>query len=158
MIVLQKAVTFTPCRGCSVASLPQELKGFVRHSQYDTRTMKTAAVLTAILGSAAAFVPAQVSETKTALNAFEQELGVLAPGMHQRHRGRGYKRGRGRETEEVGGADAPAVAACRWLQSRTTTAHSGTTPWRSCLTAAATRCPRRWAMTCRTASCVEWVP
>ena len=41
--------------------------------------MKTAAVLTAILGSAAAFVPAQVSETKTALNAFEQELGVQPP-------------------------------------------------------------------------------
>ena len=41
--------------------------------------MKTAAVLATILGSAAAFAPAQQTQTSTALNAFENELGVQPP-------------------------------------------------------------------------------
>ena len=41
--------------------------------------MKTAAVLAALIGSAAAFAPAQTGKASTALRAFEDELGAQPP-------------------------------------------------------------------------------
>jgi hypothetical protein len=41
--------------------------------------MKSVAVLAALVGSAAAFAPAQTGKASTALNAFEDELGVQPP-------------------------------------------------------------------------------
>ena len=41
--------------------------------------MKTAAVLVALIGSAAAFAPAQTGQASTALRAFEDELGAQPP-------------------------------------------------------------------------------
>jgi hypothetical protein len=47
-------------------------------SPFKPTTMKTA-VIAALIGSAAAFAPAPVAKTSTALNAFESELGAQPP-------------------------------------------------------------------------------
>ena len=46
---------------------------------YNCNTMKTAAVLTLLVGSAAAFAPQQASRASTSLAAFESELGAQPP-------------------------------------------------------------------------------